>query len=201
MHRLCGVADDADLPEVHILLARAPNKAQDYATIQGLIHVRTNASPIPLPVTCAPVPTTKLVDQVFRNFCPGGSGLVFSQGLFPFSIIYDGQAEVEGVRALIKNAQIVEGGASVSLEDAQRITTSDVSFPSNPQSAEEKLYGFSIIVDLFHGVAHPVSVSIRNMAIRLGLAFHRLADQYADTPTQGMDLVCRVLYDIQQDYF
>ena len=102
---------------------------------------------------------------------------------------------------MIKNAQIAEGGASVSLEDAQRITTTDVRFPSNPRSAEEKLYRFSIIVDLFHGVGHPVSNSIRNMTIRLGPAFHRLADQYADTPTQGMDLVCRVLYDIQQDYF
>ena len=201
MHRLCGVANDVDLPEVHVLLARAPNKAKDYAIIQGLIHVQTNASPIPLPVTCAPVPTTKLVDQVFRNFCPGGSGLVFGQGLSPFSIVCDGQAEVEGVRALIKNAQIAEGGASVSLEDAQCITTSDLHFPSNPRSAEEKLYGFSIIVDLFHGVAHPVARSIRNMAICLGPAFHRLADQYADTPTQGMDLVCRALYDIQQDYF
>ena len=89
----------------------------------------------------------------------------------------------------------------MSLEDAHRITTSDVRFPSNPRSAEKKLYGFSIIVDLFHGVAHPVAVSICNMVIRLGPAFHRLADQYADTPTQGMDLVCRVLYDIQQDYF
>ena len=77
MHRLCGVAADVDPPKVHILSARAPNKAQDYTIIQGLIHVRTNASPIPLPVTCAPVPTTKLVDQVFPNFCPGGSGLVF----------------------------------------------------------------------------------------------------------------------------
>ena len=120
MHRLCGVGNDVDLPEVHVLLARAPNKAQDYSIIQGLIHVQTNASTIPLPVTCAPVPTTKLVDQVFRNFCPGVSGLVFGQGLSPFSIVCDGQAEVEGVRALIKNAQIAKGGASVSLEDAQR---------------------------------------------------------------------------------
>ena len=139
MHRLCNTPDDARLPDVHNLLVKAPNKSHDYAIIQGLIQECTQASAVPLPVTCVPLTTTKLVDQVFRNFCPGGSGLVFSQGLFPFSIICDGQAEVEGVRALIKNAQIVEGGASVSLEDAQRITTSDVSFPSNPQSAEEKL--------------------------------------------------------------
>ena len=81
------------------------------------------------------------------------------------------------------------------------ITTSDARFPSNPRAAEEKLYGFSIIVDLFHGVVHPVSVSIRNMAIRLGPAFHQLANQYVDTPTQGMDLVCCVLYDIQLRHY
>ena len=85
------------------------------------------------------------------------------------------------------------------MDDAQRITTSDIHFPSNPRAAEEKLYGFSIIVELFHGVRHPVADSICNMAIRLGPAFQQLADQYADTPAQGMDLVCRVLYDIQQD--
>ncbi len=201
MYRLCNVANDVDLPDVHQLLARASGKSQDYSIIQGLIHERTRASPVPLPPTCAPLPTTKLVDEVFRNFCPGGNGLIFGQGLTPFAIVCDGQAEVEEVRQLIKNAEITEGGSSVTLNDAQRLTSSDIRFPAHARAAEEKLYGFSIVVDLFHGVGHPVAVSIRTMACRLGPHFHRLVSQYADNAAEGMDLVCRVLFDIQQDYF
>ena len=82
MHRLCNSPDDAGLPDIHNLLVKAPSKSHDYAIIQGLIQERTQASAVPLPVTCAPLATTKLVDQVFRSFCPGGNGLTFGQGLY-----------------------------------------------------------------------------------------------------------------------
>ena len=201
MHHLCNTPDDAGLPDVHNLLVKAPNKSHNYPIIQGLIQEQTQASAVPLPVTCAPLTTTKLVDQVFRNFCLGGNGLTFGQGLTPFAVVCEGQADVEDIRTKIKQATIAEAGTSVSLDDVQRISTSDICFPTDARSAEEKLYGFSIIVDLFHGVGHPVATSIRAMAIQIGPSFHRLVSQYADSPAKGMDLICRVLYDIQQDYF
>ena len=58
------------------------------------------------------------------------------------------------------------------LDDAEHITTLDIRFPTDARSAEEKLYGFSIIVDLFHGIAHPVATNIRAIAIQIGPTFH-----------------------------
>ena len=90
---------------------------------------------------------------MFRSFCPGGNGLIFGQGLTPFAIVCEGQTDVEAVRAKIKQASLAEGGTSMSLDDAERISTSDIRFPTDARSAEEKLYGFSIIIDQI-GRAH-----------------------------------------------
>ena len=37
-----------------------------------------------------PMASTKMVDQVFRAYQPGGTGLKFGQGLSPFSIVLAG---------------------------------------------------------------------------------------------------------------
>ena len=63
------------------------------------------------------------------------------------------------------------------LDNAERISTSDIRFPTDARSAKEKLYGFSIIVNLFHGVAHPIAVNIRSMVTQIGPTFHRLVSQ------------------------
>ena len=107
-------------------MVKALNKSHDYAIIQGLIQERTQASVVPLPVTCAPLATTKLVDQVFWNFCPGGNRLTFRQGLTPFAIVCEGQNNIENVCAKIKLASIAEAGTSVSLDDMEHIISSDI---------------------------------------------------------------------------
>ena len=45
------------------------------------------------------------------------------------------------------------------------------------------------------------SNSVRTFVTEVGPALHRIHDQYAENPAVGMDLVCRVLYEAQQDYF
>ena len=156
---------------------------------------------MPLALLNCPLPTTKLVDDVFRSLNPANTGLIFAFGLSPFAIVCEGHAEMESVRCLIKQAELAESGTTMSLADAERLTSSDVRFPVNPQTGAEKLWGWSILVDIFHGVAHDISISVRRFVCNVGPALHRVAEQHADNPSIGMYHVCRVLYEAQQDYF
>ena len=63
----CGAAADADLPEIHQLLAKSSIRSQ----IQALV----STSEVPLTLASAPLASTKLVDQVFRSLDPAGSGI------------------------------------------------------------------------------------------------------------------------------
>ena len=140
MHRLCGVADDRFLPEVHQQLAKAP-KGRDYGILGNLFSERSEASRVPLTAATRPLPTTKLVEDVFRSFQPSGTGITFGQGLTPFAIVCEGHAEMAKVQSEIKHAEMAQQGTSLTLADAARLTASDVRFPTDPQTAAEKLYG------------------------------------------------------------
>jgi hypothetical protein len=105
------------------------------------------------------------------------------------------------VQRMVKQAELAEAGSSMSLADASRLITSDVRFPSSPQVAAEKLYGWSILLDLFHGSIEPIAERVRNFTIQVGPALHRIHDQHLDNPAVGMDLVCRIMYEAQQEYF
>ena len=149
----------------------------------------------------APLATTKMVDDVFRSLNPSSTGLTFGAGLTPFAMVCEGHQEMAAVSKLIKQAELAEAGTSMSLADADRLTSSDVRFPTNAQTAAEKLWAWSIMVDIFHGVSHEIAMSVRRFVIAVGPALHRIAEQSAENPAIGMDLVCRVLYEAQQDYF
>ena len=89
----------------------------------------------------------------------------------------------------------------MSLEDAGTLVATDVRFPTTAQMGAEKMYGWSINIDLFHGANHDISNSVRTFVIAAGPAFERIQHQAAENPAVGMDLVCRCMYDAQQDYF
>ena len=201
MHRLCSVADDANLPECHRLLAKSTSKSRDYAILANLFQERCGASAVPLTAANSPLATTTLVDDVFRSFTPASSGLVFAKGLSPFSIVCDGHQESHDLMKLVKQAEIAEAGSTLSLGDAERLTTSDLKFPATPYFAGEKMYGWSIVVDVFHGHNTDIANAVRPFVIRIVPHLHRIHDQMADTPAIGMDLVCRVMYEAQQEYF
>jgi hypothetical protein len=161
---------------------------------------RASASTVPLTYASAPIATTKLVEEVFRAYQPSATGVTFAQGLSPFAIVCEGHQEMESVKKSTKQAELAEAGTSLSLADAQAIISTDVRFPTDPQTAAEKLYGWSIVIDIFHGVAHDIATAVRSFVINVGPTLHRLA-QHAGSAPVGMDLVCRVLYEAQQDYF
>lgn len=55
MHRLCGVASDVALPEIHISLAKSLKNC-DHWILWSLIHERAEASNVPLTVVRPPAP-------------------------------------------------------------------------------------------------------------------------------------------------
>jgi len=140
------------------------------------------------------------VEEVFRTYQPSATGVTFAQGLSPFSIVCEGHLEMDAVKKATKQAKLAESGTSLSLADAQTIVATDIRFPTDPQTAAEKLYGWSVVIDVFHGIAHDISRAVRSFVQEVGPALHRLAT-HSGSLDVGMDLVCRVLYEAQQDYF
>ena len=201
MYRLTGAADDAGLPESHRLLARSTSKGRDYAILGNLLQERAQASSVNLNSASAPLATTGLVDIVFRQFQPANDGATFGRGLTPFAILCLGHRESHDALSKIRRAEIAEGGTSVSLEDAASISTSDALFPSDAYVAGEKLMGWSVVADIFFGVNHAVCVNIRTFVNAVAPQLHRLALQGSETPGVAMDLVCRVMFEAQQEFF
>ena len=201
MYNLTGAANDAGLPDIHGVLAKSTVKGRDYSILQAAVLQRANASPVPLTSQGAPIVTTKIMDEVFRSFQPGGTGLVFARGLTPFGVVCEGHKEMDLVRRTTKQAEIAETGGHLSLTDAEKMTTTDVRLASDPSVAAQKLYGWSIYIDLFHGNNHDISVAIRSFVAVVGPILPQIASLCASTTSQGMDLVNRVLYEAQQEYF
>jgi hypothetical protein len=197
---MCNVTSDDQLPEVHGLLLKTARHRM-YGVLASLFARRAMASRVQLDSATAPLATTKLVDDVFRNYAPGGDGLTFGKGLSPFSIVCPGHENYLQISQSIQQAQLLESGTSLTLADAQSLLSQDVRFPGQAFVAVEKLYGWSVVIDVFHGVTHPLAESIRKAVITLGPQLLRLAAEMQDTQSAGLELVCRVMYDMQQDYF
>ena len=96
---------------------------------------------------------------------------------------------------------MIETGTSITLADAESLIANDIKFPTKSFMAVEKLYGWSIVVDIFHGVTHAISQNIRNAVQQIGPLLQRLEVQMGDSRSAGLDLICRIMYDMQQDYF
>lgn len=197
--RLCGVVDEAHLPEVHRLLLNCP-KNREHAVLNNILTERTRASPISLHENCAPVSTNKLLDDVFRSYQPGGTGTEFGRNLSPFAMICRGHDEAHEALKQAALASKVEGGTSVSLQDVATLTSSDIRFPTYPDIAVEKLYAWTVAIDIFHGVGTAIAVNTRNAVMQTGPYLFQLYRLSPETPSVAMEMVCRVLFEFQQDY-
>jgi hypothetical protein len=200
LHRLCGVVDDQHLPPIHNLLTKTA-KGRQYGVIAAAFAERAAASTVGLQSMHAPLATVALVDNVFRNFNIGGEGLEFGKGLTPFAVVCPGHIGSEGAVNNTRRAAMLESGNSTNLADIDTLTTVDVRFPAEAYVAAEKLYAWSIVVDVFHGVNHPVAAAVRDAVTKLAPQLQRTATSKADNAGAGMEIVCRVLYDVQQEYF
>ena len=139
MHRLCNAADDAALPEVHKLLAKAP-KGRDYAILRNAFSARAEASSVPLNAKSAPLATTKLVDDVFRSMNPYPSSSQPGSGLTPFAMICEGNEDAVKTNQNIRRAEIAsEGSSGLSLQDAETLIVADVRMPTTAYVVVEGL--------------------------------------------------------------
>jgi len=68
-------------------------------------------------------------------------------------------------------------------------------------TAVEKLYGWSVVIDVFHGINHTTAMSVRAAVRNIGPQLHRMATFFADSGHASLDLVCCGLFDMQQTYF
>ena len=198
--RFCGQPDASTLPEVHNLLVNAP-RGREYSILSSQFAERAKATDLPITVANAPIATPSLLEQVFRSYQPMGNGLALGKGLTPFAIVCEGHDKVEDIKELVKKAELVEGSATVSLSDTSSLTTTDIRLPTLVHITVEKLLGWSVVVDVFHGHGEPIAVSIREAVRDIAPYLNRLVHQSAVTETVGMEQVCRVMFDFQQDYF
>jgi hypothetical protein len=196
----CGQPDTTTLPDVHNLLVNAP-RGHEYSILNSQFAERAEATDLPITLANAPMATPSLLEQVFRSYQPMGNGLTLGKGLTPFAIVCEGHDEVEHIKELVKKAELVEGSTSVSLSDATSLTTTDIHLPTLVHIAVEKLLGWSVVVDVFHGHTEPIAISVRDAVRDIAPYLNRLVHQSAVTKTVGMEHVCRVMFDFQQDYF
>ena len=203
LYNLCSVARDEALPKIHQLLAMAP-KGRESGILTNAFEERVDASPVPLTMATVPLVTAKLMTQCFLTFSIAGPGsIIFGQGLSPFAVACAGHKEAEAVNAKLRQSLLAAQGTSLSLADAEKPTATDVRFPTSPQTAGEKLYRWSIVIDIFHGINKPISNSVHRAVIEIAPSLHTLYSHHgrADDPRTGMDVVNRVLCKLQQDYF
>jgi hypothetical protein len=196
----CSITAEANLPTAHKLLLQAPRN-KEYSILNTCFATRANASPLPITTTNAPLAIPSLVDQVFRCYNPANNGLTLGNGLSPFHIICDGHDDINTIKTLIKKAELVEGGASLSLNDAGVLTSNDSSLPTEVFVAIEKLCGWSVVVDVFHGAHTDIATNVRNAVSDIHPHLHRLVHQVAVNQVVGMELVNRILFEFQQDYY
>ena len=52
------------------------------------------------------------------------------------------------------------------------------------------LYGWSVVLDIFHGMAHDIAVSTRGAVTVMGPLLLCMSGQMGDTQGAGMELIC-----------
>jgi hypothetical protein len=201
LRRLCGVASDADLPPIHNLLIKTNKSQQQYSVLGGALAERTNVSPLHLSSSHVPMVTVSLMENVFRSFRISGEGLEFGKGLTPFAIICPGHGDAASTQLAATRASTLESGTSATLADIATLTSGDPLFPTEAFITTEKLYAWSIEVDVFHGTNHPIAVAIRQAVSDVCPTIQRTCRLKADNSGAWMEIVCRLLYELQQEYF
>jgi hypothetical protein len=100
----------------------------------------------------------------------------------------------------VLQAELAEA-STTTLADARALTTCKLGVPTMPYIAEQKLYAWVVIMRLFHGEAAPIVVNSQSMVAVVGPQMHAIVAQCGGSTRKGIELMCRVLYEVQQDYY
>jgi hypothetical protein len=145
-----GQPDKAHLPEIHRLMTNAP-RGREYSILNSQFAECATRLDLPLTAANAPLATPAILDQVFRNIKPMNNGLTLGRGLTHFAVVCKGHANAKKLKRNVKKNEMVSVGGTLSLSDADALTTNHISLPTEPYIAQEKIMGWSILVDCFHG--------------------------------------------------
>jgi hypothetical protein len=158
--RFTGQPDEAHLPEIHRLMTNAP-RGREYSILNSQFSERAIASDLPLTSANAPLATPALLDQVWRNIKPMNNGLTLGRGLTPFAVVCEGHANAKKLKRDVKKNEMVSVGGTISLSDADALTTNDIFMPTELYIVQEKMMGWSVMVNCFHGHATKIAINIR----------------------------------------
>jgi hypothetical protein len=127
------------------------------------------------------------------------NGLTLGRGLTPFSVVCEGHANAKKLKRDVNKNEIALGSALISLSDADALTTNDISLPTEPYIAQEKMMGWSILVNCFHGHTTQIAINVRAAVAALLPYVHPLVHQVSASHSVGMENLCQVMYELQQD--
>jgi hypothetical protein len=129
--RFTGQPNKAHLPEIHRLMTNAP-RGREYSILNSQFAEHATASDLPLTAANAPLATPAILDQVFCNIEPTNNGLTLGWGLTPFAVVCKGHANAEKLKRNVKKNKMVSVGGTLSLSDADALTTNNISLPTEP---------------------------------------------------------------------
>ena len=148
----------------------------------------------------APVASTYLTVTVFRDHKIASDGTRLGEGLSPFSIVCHHHSSAAELRQYALAVSTAEAGSQLSVSDAKQLTASNAKLPATPVEAGQLLQAFSVAVDVYFGVNHRLSISLRRCARSIFASMMRLTQHFQE-PADAQRISCSILYDIQQDVF
>ena len=149
----------------------------------------------------APIATTDLVSKVFRSHHLSAAGSELGDGFSPFSMHCGHHAPAAALRQQVLETQMAESGNNITPDEAKRIAATNALVTADPFEASEKLAAFSVAIDVYFGINHRLSVSIRTMVGTVRGPMNRIRSSQADTDAKAQQLACMILYEVQQDVF
>jgi hypothetical protein len=118
-------------------------------------------------------------------------------GLSPFAIVCPNHAEA---RAAITASAAADQVDRPSLPDAVTIMTTDLRLPASAYQAQEKLIGWSVLLDCVIGANHPVAIATHNFAMVGGASIMQHCNSGVEIGA-AMARVIAFLFEAQQKLF
>jgi hypothetical protein len=158
VQRFTRAATEADLPEIHRVMASYDKRSRDTTTLNLAIASAANGL-ASINETNLPKTTPYLLN-LFRTHDLIGNGFELGEGLNPFSVICMGHPNTKDVLEVAERQASVEAGSSVSLADATQFKSKDGRFPKSYIQATDKLWGFALLCRIYLGETHPLCVAL-----------------------------------------
>ena len=192
--------DQSHWPPIHARLLANKAASRDAAIVQQAIFQQASECNLPISEGTVPQITKDLTTEVFRNHKNYHSGLSFGHSLVPVAVICSNHPDTAAAKKRLQEWVQVEEGLSVSLADAREIAVFDYRLPQNNYQIADKIYGCSILLDIYMGHDHDYARGFHHRAHIIVRAVISLIHYYGnahDTLIMGL----RIIFHLQQHWF